>query len=360
MNAVFKLLGALATVAAIYGNDLIVIPHIPADASSFESFVVLENRSQDELPASIEGFSDGVPQSLQKMLPPDSRTEYTLEELFGDAKVTHIFVQRLEGLFAGVTYRPIANPANAVFVEGITKFSDRWRIYPGDWNDTFDGLVVVNPHCFNSEYAIVQYDRDGSRLAGMADLEVLRNNGKNVINLASVFRQAESSYVEITSEIGLAVLAIKGSLNPNSEASFLVGNLAAPLPNQEALRREIQAQRAKWFQSGVGLDYRYQLQRSCFCAPASRLEAVITVQGGELSAMTYVADGTAVPLGETRHFYTVDELFDLAEAALDEGASRVQMSFDETLGYPTSLFIDQDLCTADEEINYVASDLEVL
>jgi len=56
-------------------------------------------------------------------------------------------------------------------------------------------------------------------------------------------------------------------------------------------------------------------------------------------------------------YHTIEELFALLARAVAAGAAQIDVEFDTILGYPTSLYIDQDRRIGDDEQWIVASDV---
>ena len=109
--------------------------------------------------------------------------------------------------------------------------------------------------------------------------------------------------------------------------------------------------RARWAAADLD-DYRMTLTRSCFCPEYYRGPFEVAVDDGEVTAVGF--QGRELPADRV---LTVDALFDLLAEAYASGAARVEVTYDATLGYPTSLYIDQDEQMADEEVGYTVEGL---
>ncbi len=127
-----------------------------------------------------------------------------------------------------------------------------------------------------------------------------------------------------------------------------------PAPTGGAVRSpELDAARQRW--ADVGYDaYRMTLQRACFCPEDYRGPFDVTVRHGAVDDATF--NGATV---DAERVLTVAALFDLLEDAYDRNAARVDVTFDDELGYPTSLYIDYDEGIADEEVGYTVADVQV-
>ena len=112
---------------------------------------------------------------------------------------------------------------------------------------------------------------------------------------------------------------------------------------------ETEEAREKWaaFQNG---DYSYTVTRSCFCGNAGTYW--IQVVGGEITIVQRVEDHEYLPEDQFEYLPTVEDLFDLIDRALREGADEVQYAFDPDAGYPSSITIDWIRPAVDDEIHY--------
>ncbi len=106
--------------------------------------------------------------------------------------------------------------------------------------------------------------------------------------------------------------------------------------------------------------YSYTYRRSCECLPDSTRKVVITVSGNEISGITYADSGETVPESPQGFYQTVDDLFGMVEDAFYEKAHQISVTYDETYGYPTDIYIDYDSAVADEECIVATGDLTFL
>ena len=118
--------------------------------------------------------------------------------------------------------------------------------------------------------------------------------------------------------------------------------------------------RALWESHDI-TSYRFVLERNCFCL--IRGPVVIEVRDGTVVSVVDQETGEATVDGFAlseifSEADTIEKLFELIEDSQD--AAVLQVSYDETLGYPTEVYVDQSEMMADEEIGYVVHELEVL
>ena len=122
---------------------------------------------------------------------------------------------------------------------------------------------------------------------------------------------------------------------------------------------EVSAQE-KWQDANIS-HYRYELGISCFCIFAQDMPLVIEVQDGEVVSMEYKSGKEIDPafLEQFQRYDTIDKIFAELEKAQSE-AERVEVTYDETYGFPTQITIDQASQAADDELYLTISNFEVL
>lgn len=125
-------------------------------------------------------------------------------------------------------------------------------------------------------------------------------------------------------------------------------------------KSELDQQRAKWEAQGV-THYRFKLDISCFCAFRSITPVTVEVQDGKIVSMLDVNGDELSP--DFRSTFeeagTVDALFALTADAL-ANADHVNVTYDATRGFPTSVEVDWIELAADDEMYYYVTEFEVL
>ncbi len=117
----------------------------------------------------------------------------------------------------------------------------------------------------------------------------------------------------------------------------------------DPVRQQLAEARQIWAQTGVDT-YTVSYAFNCFC-PA--IDVDVTVADGQITAATKTTDGVAEATDEG---YTVEDMFDEIENALDAGAHSVEATYDSATGRPVSFFIDEDDGLADEEFGISESE----
>lgn len=130
-------------------------------------------------------------------------------------------------------------------------------------------------------------------------------------------------------------------------ALTLSGCLALVAPEGPANIRDLVAARARWNLQGAA-NYTMRGSTNCFCMYGGQV-VDIAVSNGVVTGVTLVATNTALPSGMAGGFKSVEQLFDVIDEAIREGAQRIEVEYDPRRGYPTRLWIDRSERIADEE-----------
>ena len=120
---------------------------------------------------------------------------------------------------------------------------------------------------------------------------------------------------------------------------------------------QLQTARARWAAQHPP-SYRYVVQKGCFC-PVNIVQPVrIEVRDGAALSMANAETGAPVPAADFEDVATLDHLFVLIQRAIDQGADRVEVRYDEALGYPTLISIDHISNAVDDEVSYSVEHFE--
>jgi hypothetical protein len=148
--------------------------------------------------------------------------------------------------------------------------------------------------------------------------------------------------------IGCAGPATETAAPPQSSPTAGLAQVADRLDEMEA----------RWQAQGL-VEYEFQFRWQCFCTPGYRQLVQVTVVAGEIESVMAVDATPGVTLPDRDEYRTVDGLYDLLRDAVERNPYSIQVEYDETLGYPTSAYIDYEQNVADEELGFEISDLKV-
>jgi hypothetical protein len=118
--------------------------------------------------------------------------------------------------------------------------------------------------------------------------------------------------------------------------------------SEDANAAQWRQNRQKWTRQNLE-NYRYTLQVGCFCPPEVRQPVVVEVRNGKVTSVTAAENGKSVNPDYFQNYDSVAKLFEIVEDAIARDAYRLDIAYDETLGYPTQINIDYNQYMADEE-----------
>jgi len=121
----------------------------------------------------------------------------------------------------------------------------------------------------------------------------------------------------------------------------------------------LQAAKAKWAAAGVE-SYSFVVSYSCFCFSRETVTpALVNVRKGEIRRATYTARVPGHPDGrvprDNRLRVTVQDLFRMIEDSLHSDSELIIAKYDETLGFPVQLAIDDVPEMSDSDYGYEVS-----
>lgn len=123
--------------------------------------------------------------------------------------------------------------------------------------------------------------------------------------------------------------------------------------NRVNAEKQYEANLQKWQDAGID-NYSMTLARSCFCRDDTIRPVNLDIKNDKVVAATYADTGEPVPADNINQL-SVDDLFSTIKKALSSGAAAVDVTYDPTYGYPTSIYIDQNRMMADEEMGFSIS-----
>ncbi len=113
--------------------------------------------------------------------------------------------------------------------------------------------------------------------------------------------------------------------------------------------------RSLWNTAGI-TDYTIRLQRTtaCFFCDTSDLvpDARLTVVADTLTEVFDIQNDVAVTQINPGVFFTINELFDFLQDAIDQDAAGFDVSYDGVLGYPTDIDIDISRRFVDDDVGF--------
>jgi hypothetical protein len=99
--------------------------------------------------------------------------------------------------------------------------------------------------------------------------------------------------------------------------------------------------------------YTYSFQISCFCVFEFTLPKEVKVVNNVITQV----NGVAYDKAANWEVRTIDQLFDIIADAEKKDAHVLEVKYDPKKGYPSSIFIDYEEMTADEEVGYTLANI---
>jgi len=121
---------------------------------------------------------------------------------------------------------------------------------------------------------------------------------------------------------------------------------------------ELARNRQRWASARVH-DYEFDFQRTCFCPPELTQEVHIVVRDDAIVSVVRTSDGQPAN-GDYTIWPSIDALFLDVQQRLEQHIERLDVTYDETLGYPRSILADIALMAADDEYALTAGSLRRL
>ena len=131
--------------------------------------------------------------------------------------------------------------------------------------------------------------------------------------------------------------------------------------DKEIERDALTNNRALWDTfSGGTANYNMEFERLCFCIEGWRGPFSLHVRMGQIESATYVTSGDAVNPDWIRGLLTVEGLFAEVDKALEKGYEGLKVTYDETAGFPASVWYKTDPMLADDEKTFMVRNVELL
>jgi len=86
----------------------------------------------------------------------------------------------------------------------------------------------------------------------------------------------------------------------------------------------------------------------------------VEVRGNTPISIKYVDTGVDVTKKDLEHYKSVGALFQVIQDAIARRSDRVSVEYDEVIGYPKEIQMDQVFFGRDDEISYTISEFEAL
>ena len=147
----------------------------------------------------------------------------------------------------------------------------------------------------------------------------------------------------------------------------IVLSACTTIANAGEPKSEVQQARDKWQAANIS-HYRIHLFVSCFCAFNDEMPLIVEVKDGEVVSLESATGKDLNPtnLQYYERYLTIDKLFAeiekgfKAEGSEEGAADKVEVEYDETYGFPTTITIDFIEEAIDDELYLTVADFEQL
>lgn len=118
--------------------------------------------------------------------------------------------------------------------------------------------------------------------------------------------------------------------------------------DENPLQRELNENRAKWEAADIN-SYVFESSQAYFIVEEP---IVVTVTNDVVTSAFFTPSGVMVSAERLASMRTIDGHFDIVQNAIDEDAVFLNVSYDDTFGFPADIAVDYREEVADDEISY--------
>ncbi len=141
---------------------------------------------------------------------------------------------------------------------------------------------------------------------------------------------------------------------------FLVVLVASLSACNASQRRAFEQNLSLWESQGIQ-HYRFDLKIGCNCPWYDLMPLAVEVQNGEVVSMVASNGEDITPYLDTFLPHgTIDGLFDTVDSATSTWTYKLEVQYDASYGFPTSIVIDPYRAITDDAIGYYVTKFEVL
>lgn len=209
------------------------LPHLTREGAGFSSKILIENTGDQIGAYQLSGYDEhgNLQGTVDGNLGAGQVFSAAPGHWFGNASVSHVRVRKADGnLQFSVVFQAAVGSSAPALARETSSNASRYRLFPGNWNEIFDGFAAVNLGDAAARITVSQYTFEGELIALTVAAQSLSEKGK-VLYLVGApdqqpFQALENSYFEVESDQPLALVVLRGDL---PQARFLWQNDASPL-----------------------------------------------------------------------------------------------------------------------------------
>ena len=148
---------------------------------------------------------------------------------------------------------------------------------------------------------------------------------------------------------------------PTNQPTIVVTPTEAPAGQAETpgsqTAEDITKHRQEWIDKQIA-NYRFTIERSCFCLEQSRGPVTVEVRGDQVT-ITNVATGEQGN-DSFNDVTTITKVYDLLAQQAKDGADEIAVTYDDANAVPSTIKVDVSFQMADEELYYTISNFETI
>ena len=207
-----------------------VIGHLTNPEGSFKTDIIVSNSSGEVREYSLHAYNAQGVMVEEIHSEVGEKQSLTLNplDMFTAENVSHFQIMDAEGIDFTAKYQTKAN-GGSVLVKEAPKPSNRWRLFPGDWDIVWDGAAIVNMGHKEATVTIRQFDANNELLhkIDLVDLGEMPPMGKGLVVISNLgFDPVPGSQFQIFATQPIILTALRGTRN--AEQTFMWENLAIP------------------------------------------------------------------------------------------------------------------------------------
>jgi len=229
-----------------------IIPHVTAPNGGFTTQVILENNAVIAQTVNLTGYDSAGNAFEAATVTINSQTvlRRTSAELFG-ADISHFTIEGSSDVKVNVAYDFAAGNSSPALVGEADSQGTLWRFFPGNWNQIFDGIAVVNTGDVPTDVWLAQKNDANEVVKAVKIALNLAPNGKALYVVGSPSGSefsSDPSTFEVSGDQPLAVTALQGTVS-NDQLNVLWTSESRPLSQASSKRDEL----GIWFIKGGDL-----------------------------------------------------------------------------------------------------------
>lgn len=220
-----------------------MISHVTSTTGGFTTKVIVENASVLPQTVTLTPYDrDGNLLPARDVEVAGLKTSFaTTTDLF-EGEVAYFLISDNDEVTVSVDYNFENSDSSPANVLASSEQASRWRLFPGNWDQVFDGVAVVNTSDVATDVWVHQKSADGQVILSRKVATGLAPNAKALSVLGSPdgspFVPTADSYFELTADQNVAMTALRGTL-VSAPVGLLWTNVSRALGHATSTRDDL-------------------------------------------------------------------------------------------------------------------------